>query len=275
MKNSPAIDIPELAAIAEHAAIKAGEILREGFYTEIKTKIKTSRHDVVTIFDTNSEECIFSIIREAFPDHALLGEESGLSTDPENNIVWIVDPLDGTMNFSRQVPIFTISIAAVYNNQVLCGVVYQPMSNEFFMAKKGGGAFLNGEKIHVSSTDDVSHGIFAIGFPYAGESPENLNYCFDLLKRGIPVRNLGSGALNMSYLAAGRFDGFWIPSLYSWDMAAAMLLVEEAGGKVTRQNGNSFDDLAITSSFDILASNGRLHDKILETWKNIDKFQNY
>ncbi len=275
MINDQSIDISKLASIAEQAAIKAGEILREGFYTEIKTKMKTSRHDIVTIFDTECEKCIFSIINENFPDHVLLGEESGLSRDPRGKIVWIVDPLDGTMNFSRQIPIFTVSIAAVYNDQVLCGIVYQPMSNELFTAQKGHGSFLNGERIHVSSIDDVSHGVFVIGFPYAGESPQNLNYCFDLLKRGIPIRNLGSGALNMSYVAAGRFDGFWIPSLYSWDMAAAKLLIEEAGGKVTRQNGETFDNLAITTSFDILASNGHLHNKILETWKNIDQFQNY
>lgn len=269
MTNEQPINISDLAFTAEQAAIKAGEILRQGFYTEFKTTAKSSHHDVVTIFDTRSEDCIFSIIHESFPDHVSLGEESGLSTDPQGKVVWIVDPLDGTMNFARQVPIFTISIAAVYNHQVLCGVVYQPMTSELFVAKKGGGAFLNGERIHVSSIKDISHGVYAIGFPYASkdESPIDLNVYFELLQKGVPIRNLGSGALNMSYIAAGRFDGFWIPSLHSWDMAAGLLLVEEAGGKVTHQNGKPFDNLAVTNSFDIVATNGYLHDQILDVIK--------
>jgi myo-inositol-1(or 4)-monophosphatase len=267
MKND--IDIDQLAFTAQQAAIAAGEILREGFYTEVKTTAKSSRHDVVTIFDTKSEECIFSRIHESFPEDVFLGEESGLSTNPQGKVVWIVDPLDGTMNFSRQTPIFTISIAAVYENQVLCGVVYQPMTGELFVAKKGQGAFLNQEKIHVSSTDEVSHGVYAIGFPYVaeGESPLNVDFCFKLLRQGTPIRNLGSGALSMAYLAAGRFDGFWIPSLYSWDMAAGYLLVEEAGGKVSHQDGRPFDHLVTIDAFDIIATNGSLHDKLLDALK--------
>lgn len=269
MSSESIPDVSNLSSIAEQAAIKAGEILREGFYTEFKIQAKTSHYDVVTIFDTRSEECIISTIHEAFPDHVFLGEESGFSKDPQGKVVWIIDPLDGTMNFSRQIPIFTISIAAVYNNQVLCGVVYQPMTGELFVARKGQGAFLNGEPIHVSQTDDISRGIFAIGFPYIspGQTTQNVDFCFELLRRGTPIRNLGSGALNMSYLAAGRFDGFWIPFLYSWDMAAGMLIVEEAGGKVTHQNGEPFNNLVVNHSFDILATNGYLHEKILAAIK--------
>lgn len=271
MKNESNIDLSTLSYIAEQAAIKAGEILREGFYTDIKTTSKTSRHDVVTIFDTKSEECIFSIIKEAFPDHVCMGEESGLNTNPEGKIVWIIDPLDGTLNFSRQIPIFTISIAAVYENEILCGVIYQPMTGELFLAKKGGGAFLSDKKIQVSQTAEISHGIYAIGFPYVeeGESPKNVDYCFNLLNQGTPIRNIGSGALNMAYLAAGRFDGFWIPSLYSWDMAAGILLIEEAGGKVTRQDGKPFDHLIVTTPFDILATNGLLHQDLLNSLKDM------
>jgi myo-inositol-1(or 4)-monophosphatase len=261
------MDVSRLAYVAQQAAIKAGEILREGFYTKVQTTEKSSRHDVVTIFDTKAEECIFSVIEESYPEHVFLGEESGLSTNPQGKVVWIVDPLDGTLNFSRQIPIFTISIAAVYENQVLCGIVYQPMTSELFVAIKGKGATLNEEKIQVSSIKDVSHGVYAIGFPYVkpGESPSNVDYCFELLSRGTPIRNLGSGALNMSYLAAGRFDGFWIPSLYSWDMAAGILLIEEAGGKVTRQNGSPITQLVSTEPFDIIASNGYLHDSIIHS----------
>lgn len=271
MIEDTSLNISNLAVVAEQAAIKAGEILREGFYTEFKTTSKTSHHDVVTIFDTKSEENIFSTIHEVYPDHVFLGEESGLSTDPHGKVVWIVDPLDGTMNFSRQIPIFTISIAATYNNQVLCGVVYQPMTGELFVAQKGKGAFLNNEKIHVSSIDLIAHGVYAIGFPWAGESIHHLKYCFELLKEGTPIRNLGSGALNLCYVAAGRFEGFWIPSLYTWDMAAGMLIVEEAGGKVTRQNGKPFDHLVTTKSFDLIATNGYLHDKIVASMKEQEK----
>lgn len=270
MTQDPTIDISNLAFVAEQAAIKAGELLREGFYTKVKTTSKSSHHDVVTIFDTKSEESIFSVIKESFPAHVFLGEESGLSADPHGKVVWIVDPLDGTMNFSRQIPIFTISIAAVCNNQVLCGIVYQPMTGELFVAKKDGGAFLNGRKIHVSSIDNLSHGVYAIGFPYVTdkEYTANVNLCLSLLSLGTPIRNLGSGALNMAYVAAGRFDGFWIPSLYSWDMAAGMLLVEEAGGKVSNQNGKPFDNLVVTSSLNMLASNGHLHNLILKELKS-------
>lgn len=275
--NHPKVDIESFAFAAQQAAIKAGQILREGFYTEIKTTSKSSRHDVVTIFDTKSEECIFRTLQDAFPSHVCMGEESGLKTDPTGKVVWIIDPLDGTLNFSRQLPIFTISIAAVYDNEVLCGVIYQPMTDELFVAKKGLGAFLNGKRIHVSQTKEVLHGIYAIGFPYIdlGESPKNVDYCFDLLNQGTPIRNIGSGALNMAYLAAGRFDGFWIPSLYSWDMAAGLLMIEEAGGKVTRQDGRCFEQLVVTDPFDILATNGHLHQELLNSLKNIQsKYSN-
>lgn len=275
--NHPKVDIESFAFAAQQAAIKAGQILREGFYTEIKTTSKSSRHDVVTIFDTKSEECIFRTLQDAFPSHVCMGEESGLKTDPTGKVVWIIDPLDGTLNFSRQLPIFTISIAAVYDNEVLCGVIYQPMTDELFVAKKGLGAFLNGKRIHVSQTKEVLHGIYAIGFPYIdlGEAPKNVDYCFDLLNQGTPIRNIGSGALNMAYLAAGRFDGFWIPSLYSWDMAAGLLMIEEAGGKVTRQDGRCFEQLVVTDPFDILATNGHLHEELLNSLKNIQsKYSN-
>ena len=275
--NHPKVDIESFAFAAQQAAIKAGQILREGFYTEIKTTSKSSRHDVVTIFDTKSEECIFSILQEAFPSHVCMGEESGLKTDPTGKVVWIIDPLDETLNFSRQLPIFTISIAAVYDHEVLCGVIYQPMTDELFVAKKELGAFLNGKRIHVSQTKEVLHGIYAIGFPYIdlGESPKNVDYCFDLLNQGTPIRNIGSGALNMAYLAAGRFDGFWIPSLYSWDMAAGLLMIEEAGGKVTRQDGRCFEQLVMTDPLDILATNGHLHEELLNSLKNIQsKYSN-
>lgn len=261
------MDVSKLVFVAQQAAIKAGEILRKGFYTEVKTTSKSSHHDVLTIFDTKAEECIFSVIKETYPEHVFLGEESGFSTNPQGKVVWVVDPLDGTLNFSRQIPIFTVSIAAIYENQILCGIIYQPMTSELFVAVKGKGSTLNEEKIQVSSIKDISHGVYAIGFPYVkpGESPSNVDYCFELLSQGTPIRNLGSGALNMAYLAAGRFEGFWIPSLYSWDVAAGILLIEEAGGKVTYQNGSPIDQLVSTQTMDIIATNGYLHDSIIRS----------
>lgn len=261
-------ELDQIAYVAEQAAIAAGELLRKGFYTEIEKKSKSSLHDVVTIYDTQAETLIFSHIREKYPDSLLLGEESGFSEIPSDKLTWIVDPLDGTINFSRKIPIFTVSIGVVYDEEVICGVIYDPMTNELFIAKKGQGVYLNGEKIKVSNTQNIEEGVYAIGFPYVinGTSTENTNFYFNLLNQGIPLRNIGSGALNLAYVAAGRYDGFWIPALYSWDLCAGKLMIEESGGKVTKQNGTALPSLITTDSFDMLATNGILHSKILEAF---------
>jgi myo-inositol-1(or 4)-monophosphatase len=258
-------DTDKLITIAEQAAIKAGGLLREGFSAELEKRRKTSMHDIVTIYDTKAEESVFSTIRETFPDHVFLGEESGLSGSTQDKVTWIVDPIDGTINFYRKIPLFSVSIAAVYNEEVLCGVVYNPITDELFSAQKGKGAFLNGQKINVSSIANMNEGIYAIGFPYEMShiSEKNVALYFKVLNQGAPIRNLGSGALSLAYVAAGKIDAFWIPSLYAWDMAAGMLLVTEAGGIVTSQTGKNFEKIATTDALDILATNRLLHDKIL------------
>ena len=262
-------DIHLLTAVAEQAAIKTGAFLRKAYAGVVEKKSKTSFHDIVTVCDTQSEEFIFSILKNAFPSHAFLGEETGMKENYANKITWIVDPIDGTINFVRKIPFFSVSIAATLNNEVLCGVVYNPITEERFVAKKGFGATLNGEAIHVSKTDQIEQGIYAIGFPYIinAISSKNIDLYFKILKHGAPIRNLGSGALSLAYTAAGKLDGFWIPSLYTWDMSAGMLLLKEAGGKITRQNGEDFGTIATHKPFDILATNGLLHDEILNELK--------
>jgi myo-inositol-1(or 4)-monophosphatase len=173
--------------------------------------------------------------------------------------LWIVDPLDGTVNFAHNIPVFSISIALERKKELLSGVVYQPINRELFVAEKGKGAFLNGQKIHVSSTPLLEKSILATGFPYNfAENPfQCIEHFIDIAKLGIPVRRLGSAAIDLAYTAAGRFEGFFEVGLSPWDCAAGILLIEEAGGKVTDWNHSPF---SLHAKKPILATNGFIHD---------------
>jgi len=248
----------QITQIAIQSALKAGEVLKKGFGTAFKISNKEGKNNLVTEYDLLAEKIIIDNIRGKFPDHNFLAEESGhTESGSRGNVRWIIDPLDGTVNFAHGLPIFSVSIAAERDGEVFCGVVYHPMLDELFVAVKGQGATLNGNPISVSRNADIDSSFLITGFPYnVNENPCNcIDLFVDIIKRGIPVRRLGSAALDLAYIAAGRFDGFWEISLNPWDVAAGILLVREAGGQVTQFNGMEHE----LTSESMLATNGSLH----------------
>jgi len=255
--------VNELANCAVEAALKSGDILRKGFGTSFEISLKEGKNNLVTEFDKLSEKAIIQHIHSIFPDHVFLAEESGKTGDlAKDNVRWIIDPLDGTVNFAHGLPIFSISIAAELNNEIIAGVVYHPLLDELFVAKKDGGAYLNGKKLKVSDNDDLDSSMLVTGFPYnVNQNPCGcIDHFVSIIKKGIPVRRLGSAALDLAYVAAGRFDGFWEINLNPWDVAAGILLVQEAGGRISTYSNKSY------SIFDesILATNGKIHNGIVE-----------
>lgn len=248
---------------AIESALGAGKIVKEGFGTNFLVSNKEGINNLVTEYDTKSEKFIIDNIKKAFPSHQFLAEESGKSNPKHNGeITWVIDPLDGTVNFAHALPIFSVSIAAELNGEILCGVIYHPILDQLFYAEKGGGAFMNDRKIHVSAKSDFRKSFLVTGFPYnVSQNPCNcIDHFVQIIKDGIPVRRLGSAALDLAYVAAGIFDGFWEVNLNPWDVAAGAILVEEAGGRVSQYNLNKFDIHSQT----ILATNGILHSEISE-----------
>ena len=205
------------------------------------------------------------MIHKEFSDHSILAEESGESLK-SGSVTWIIDPLDGTVNFAHNIPVFSVSIAAAVDNEVVCGVIYQPITGELFVAEKNKGSFLNGNPLKVSTVSSLDDSFLATGFPYnLNENPLGcIEHLLTVLKKGLPVRRLGSAALDLGYLAAGRYDGYWEVSLQPWDMAAGKLIVEEAGGKITDYQGKG---LNVKKPSSVVASNRLLHDSILAMLK--------
>jgi myo-inositol-1(or 4)-monophosphatase len=242
-----------LLQTAIDAAQKAGTVLKEGFGTDYTISSKSQIHDLVTEYDHKSEAIIIETIRSSFPDHQILTEESGHHAS-DGDITWIIDPLDGTVNFAHGIPFFCASIAAIQGTDILCGVIYSPMTEELFTAEMGEGAFLNGHSYKVTQQTSLLHSFLVTGFPYSVK--ENPLHCIDhfahIVGMGIPIRRLGSAALDLAYVAVGRFDGFWEVALQPWDMAAGALLVKEAGGIVIDYSGN---DLNVMKSSSIIAGN--------------------
>lgn len=253
----------EYSVLAIQAALAAGELLRQGFGTKFQIESKPGKQNLVTEFDKASETAIISAILERYPDHNILAEESGQYQKSSSPFTWIIDPLDGTVNFAHNVPMFCISIALAHESEILSAVVYHPLLQELFFAEKGKGAYLNGTPIHVTQTSTYDQSLLATGFPYNVDT--NPLHCIEHFTRlqgqGIPIRRIGSAALDLSYVAAGRFDGYWEVSLYPWDMAAGILLVEEAGGTVTHYDGSKHK---IFCHETIVATNGKLHPLLLK-----------
>lgn len=269
--NPSELDLPNLlrsrlTLVGALAAQRAGAVLKKGFGSPMKFETKEGRHNLVTEWDTKAEEVILESIKAHFPDHSFLAEEGGESGEKEGGIKWIIDPIDGTVNFAHCIPMFSISIAATCQNDILSGVIYNPMTSELFIAEKGNGAYLNGEKLKCTKTAVLDSAIAATGFPY--NVHENPLCCLDhfqsFAKMGIPIRRMGSAALDLAYVAAGRYDTFWEVSLNPWDYAAGKLLIEEAGGLFTDFDGNPLTSLA---EGPIIASNGMLHDQMVKRIK--------
>lgn len=257
----------EITNIAMQVALGAGKILLDGFGSDFKIDSKEGRNNLVTEYDKKSEKYIIDTISKAFPTHSFLAEESGKSQNfHSDDIIWVVDPLDGTVNFAHNLPIFSVSIAAVKNNEILTGVVYHPILNELFVAEKGKGAFLNDKPISVSKNADLATSFLVTGFPYDPNTTHKKCICSfsDFIGMGIPVRRLGSAALDLAYVANGRFDGFWEIKLNPWDVAAGILLVREAGGKVTQYDGTE----AGINDESLVATNSLIHNDITKVVNN-------
>lgn len=217
--------------------------------------------DVVTEMDIKAEDMIMKTIKARFPEHGILTEES-FEQKSGSGYRWIIDPLDGTTNYLHGFPIFCVSIALEREGEIILGVVFNPMLNELFTAEKGKGAYLNSKKIRVSGISELTKSLLATGFPYdVRTSPDNnISHFANLAVRAQAIRRAGSAALDMCYVACGRFDGFWELKLKPWDTAAAMLIIKEAGGIVTDFNGSAFS----LYSGETLASNGLVHDEMIE-----------
>ncbi len=248
-------------SLAIHAAQEAGKLLLKGFQTDFQIKSKEGRHNLVTEYDYLSEKKIISILKEGTPEASFLAEESGMEGSFQD-LLWIIDPLDGTVNFAHQIPIFSISIALQVKGHMQLGVVYSPLHNELFVAEKNKGAFLNNKPIHVSRNENVKEAMIATGFPYnLEEDPFHcIEHFMEIIKIGMPIRRLGSAALDLAYTACGRFEGFFEVGLSPWDVAAGNLLVEEAGGLITNWSGNPYQ-LHIKEP--LFASNQKIHSSIL------------
>lgn len=240
-------------------AIKsAGELIHRRFSETFLVSHKDKVNDLVTEVDQASELLITEIIRRDFKDHGVIGEEYG-THDIKARYKWIIDPIDGTVNYAHGIPLCCISIGLMDGNEVIMGAVYNPMMNELFFAEKGKGAYLNDKKISVSTKSDFDRAFLVTGFPYhfpEGKNP--LNAFHRIVTKGLPVRRLGSAALDLCWVACGRFDGFWEFNLNPWDIAAGYLIVEEAGGRVT-----DFKDRKYTVwDKETLATNGLIHEAL-------------
>lgn len=249
--------------VAIQAALKAGTLLQHGFETTYKISEKEGAHNLVTEYDEKAEVAIIEVIKSHFPNHIFLAEESGWSkTKSDSEIVWMIDPLDGTVNFAHHIPFFAVSIAAVINNCPEVGVIYNPMTQELFYAEKGKGAFLNGSPIHVNNTSLLKNSLGVTGRCYkADKTKEHLERCLKITEEGNPLRDFGSAAMHLAYVAAGRLDLFIMESLQPWDVAAGNLLVLEAKGNVTHYSGKPYQLLQEDRS--ILATNQLLTPKLL------------
>ena len=241
------------------AAQAAGIVLRDGFGRQHRIEYK-GEADLVTEADEEAERKIGEVLHEAFPEHGMLTEEGG-ETEGQGDARWVVDPLDGTTNYAHGVPFFCTSIALERAGEIVLGVVHDPMANETYTAERGGGATLNGEPLEVSSTDGPTRALLGTSF---ADRPEELEVGLDVFGRLAAVargmRRLGSGALDLCYVAAGRLDGCFERGFSTWDVAAGVLIVEEAGGKVTDQRGRGLD---LEGSEGLMASNGLIHSSLV------------
>lgn len=250
-------------------AREAGDLLMHHFHQHLKIEYKGDA-DLVTAADRASEVLIRERIHEQWPGHDVLGEEQGLN-DQGSDYRWYIDPLDGTTNFAHGFPVFCVSMGlerrtAAQHGQRIAAVIYDPTRDELFSAEQGSGAHLNGEPIHVSKTAALKETLLATGFPSQKRHKNpNIYFYHQITLRSHGVRRAGSAALDLCNVASGRFDGFWEFNLNPWDTAAGVLIVQEAGGKVTRFDGSPFE----LNSHETVASNGLIHDALLHEFQEI------
>jgi myo-inositol-1(or 4)-monophosphatase len=247
------------ATVAAEAALKAGAIQKERYGTRIQIDHK-GEIDLVTEIDRQCEAAIVDLLRERFPEHDIVTEESDLERRG-SSYVWFVDPLDGTTNYAHAYPFFCTSIALTFEGEVVAGAVFDPIKQELFTAERGAGSFLNGRRLRVSSQDTLLRSLLVTGFPY--DLKADLSASVELFGRFLAharaIRRDGAAALDLCYVAAGRVDGFWEGRLNLWDILAGALMIEEAGGRVTR-----YDDTPLAMRADeVLGTNGVIHEAML------------
>ena len=256
-------DVLELAV---QAAREAGTILRNyaarGF--EITNK---GRINLVTEADLASEKHITEMIAARYPTHRIIAEESGISHHREYEYCWIIDPLDGTTNFAHGFPCYAVSIGIERHGELIAGAIYDPSRDEMFAAERGAGATLNGKKIQVSEVDSLEKALVVSGFPYdvRERMDEYLPAWRLFLEKAQGVRRLGAAAIDLACVACGRMEGFWEYGLNAWDMAAGAVIVEEAGGRMTKLDGSGFDPYDPS----MLCTNARVHDEMLAVLRSL------
>jgi myo-inositol-1(or 4)-monophosphatase len=254
--------MPDYRTVAVAAAQQAGKIIADACGADFVVDYKQGAlTNMVTEVDRRSEKAIVEIVLAAFPDHQILAEEGSEGPNQQSPYRWIVDPLDGTTNFTHGFPAFCVSIGLEMERRIILGVVYDPLRRELFEAEVGKGAYLNGQRIHVSQVSSLNKALLVTGFAYDRESRQrNLEYFSRFVLASQGLRRTGSAALDLAYVAAGRVDGFWELMLAPWDVAAGSLLVTEAGGRVSDFMGDTFS----LQGTETLASNGLLHQAMIE-----------
>ncbi len=242
----------------------AAEILRY-FNKDFKISNKEGVNNLVTEADHAAEKAIITVIKASFPDHQILAEETGEMVQ-DSVYKWIIDPIDGTVNFAHGIPLNCVSIAVEKEGEIIMGAVFNPHLDEFFFAEKGKGALLNDKPIYVSNETKVIKACLVTGFPYTYINMPNgpLELFEKFIRKGVPVRRFGSAAIDLCWVAAGRLDGFFEHKLEPWDSAAGFLIVEEAGGKVTNLEGNKFS----VYQHKLLATNGKIHEEMVAIINN-------
>lgn len=265
LTDKATLSTPAVLAVAVDVAREAGALIRTAFGHVSRVDFKGAVNPV-TETDVAAERTIHSRLRTAFPDHRIFGEELGDDRDEfERDTatpVWLVDPLDGTNNFAHGFPHFAVSLGLVVDGEIQIAVVYDPLRDATFAARRAGGATLNGQPIRTSQVTALSDAFLATGFPYNRRvaATNNTRMLDHFLRRSQGVRRAGSAALDMAYVAWGRFDGYWEPSLSPWDVAAGLLLVEEAGGRISDFGGTRE---RLFSGAEVVASNGHIHGEML------------
>ena len=255
---------PVYLATAVEAVVRAGEAQIARFGGSLRVD-KKGAIDLVTEMDLEVERAFRAMIAERFPSHAVLGEEFEAAGDRDANarFCWVIDPIDGTTNYAHGVPIFCASLALEIDGVAVVGAIYDPNRRELFTAERGQGAWLNGSPLRVSTAASLIDALLVTGFPYNvhRDNAELIELFGEFISRARAVRRLGSAAIDLCYVAAGRFEGFWEQQLQPWDVAAGALIVEEAGGRVTTTDGRPFQSRAGS----VLATNGHVHAEMLDT----------
>jgi myo-inositol-1(or 4)-monophosphatase len=254
----------DFLSVATEVAREAGALLTELSTQPLDIGYKRPA-DLVTVADRRSEALIVGKLRSRFPDHAIVAEEGG-NHKSSSDYCWYVDPLDGTTNYAHGFPVYCVTLGLAYRDEVIAGVVFDPTRNELYSAERGAGAFLNGTRLHVSATENLSESLVATGFPpFATNHDLNVQFYFRFTELSHGIRRAGSAALDLCCVAAGRFEGFWELKLNPWDKAAGTLMVTEAGGRVSDVRGGAYSVLGE----DVFASNGLVHNQMVKVFAEV------